>query len=44
MGCYSKIGRWNLCTMFMVSLDLSFEKEGLFAFSASVILCVRGES
>lgn len=29
--------------MFMVSLDLSFEKEGLFAFSASVILCVRGE-
>lgn len=30
--------------MFMVSLDLSFEKEGLFAISASVILCVRGES
>lgn len=34
--------------MFMVSLDLSFEKahkekEGLFAFSASVIFCVRGK-
>lgn len=28
--------------MFMVSLDLSFEKEGLFAISASVILCVKG--